>query len=229
MNTNPSSDKLAEDLVALAKKEIPNLQTLWRGVKDEYPFDYQNLTDKSKTLVQCLPLLADCRVLDIGCNSGFYSILLGQVAHSVTGVDPSAALIHRAKLAHEYFEKNGYSLHHVDFLTDNFANILPVRDFDAVLASLVLYHVGDSNIQVLKQALTTKITKVLIQCRPARDVIFTQKPERGPIATTKLYNGLYKIEDCLTFLRDCGFAHARILHMNVPFYKEYFPIIYAER
>jgi SAM-dependent methyltransferase len=229
VSLDSTSNKSGESLLDLAKKEIPNLHNLWRSVDDEYPADYQSLTEKSKALIECLPLLVNCRVLDIGCNAGFYSILLGKVAHSVTGVDPSDALIHRAKLAHGYFEDAGHSLHHVRFLKGNFAEVLPARDFDAVLASLVLYHVGDANILVLKEALKTKVSKILIQCRPARDVIFTQKPECGPIATTTLYNGLYKIEDCLSLLRDCGFANATVLQMNIQLYGEHFPIIYAQR
>jgi len=229
MTTPSNSNTTADSLIAIAKQEIPHLHSLWSRITDNYPPDYQHLTEKSTALIECLPLLAGCRVLDIGCNSGFYTTLLGRVAHSVTGVDPSEALIHRARLAHRHFENKGYSLHHVNFVKGNFADILPLHTFDAVLASLVLYHVGDENIRVLKQALKTNISKVLIQCRPARDVIFTQKPECGPVATTTLYNGLYKIEDCLALLRDCDYKQASVLQMNIQFYGEYFPIVYAAR
>lgn len=222
--TNPKSNELFN----IAFTHINNLHKVWRTVETGYPGDYQDLTEKSEPLIKCLPLLSESRVLDIGCNAGMYSLLVARYAHSVVGIDTSSQLISRANMTKEYFEENVYSAHNVNFLTGNFADIINEIEVDAVLASLVLYHVGDANIEILRDFLREKSKKILIQARPQRLEAYKDHPEWGTVSNTKLYNGLYTVEDCLNFLRDCGFDDAKVLHMNA-YYYEYFPIIFSEK
>lgn len=220
--------KEATELLETVKQHMGSLQALWKGVDTDYPSDYQGLTAKSEPLIKALPLLAGSKVMDIGCNSGIYSLLAARYAHSVVGADPSPKLIKRAQLTKEYFENTVYSAHNVRFIEGNFADHIGNGGFDAVIASLVLYHLGDVNIKILSDFLAKSARKVLIQARPQRMEAFLKHPEWGRVSTTKVYNGLYKLEDCLNFIRDCGFADARVLSMNA-YYYEYFPIIYAEK
>ena len=218
----------SEWLLAAARKVMPELHRLWSEVPDAYPNDYQQITPKSAALIAALPLLADSHVMDIGSNAGLYSLLAARHAASVIGVDPSEPLVRRAEAARNYFEDNAYSVHNARFQCANFADVILDAKVDAVIASLVLYHLGDENISVLKDYLATQCSKVLIQCRPERMEAFKRHPEWGKVSTTTVYNGLYKIEDCLELLRDCGFSSALVMQMDA-YYYEHFPVLYAEK
>lgn len=45
-----------------------------------------------------LPIGKSLRILDIGCGAGFFSILLAQMGHTVTGIDITPAMIADAKI-----------------------------------------------------------------------------------------------------------------------------------
>jgi len=215
-------------LIQKLTEHIHSLHGVWENIHDSYPRNYQDITSESESLIKCLPLLANSNVIDIGCSSGMNTLLAGRYSHSVIGVDPSEQLIKRALLAKKYFDDHVYSVHNVKFLNGNFSDYINKLNVDAVLASLVLYHLEDSNIEILSNFLKATAKKILIQARPQRMEAFKSHPEWGVVSTTTLYNGLYKTEDCLNFIRDCGFVDASILYMDT-YYHEYFPIIYAEK
>nr|WP_269849318.1 class I SAM-dependent methyltransferase [Methanosarcina horonobensis] len=41
-------------------------------------------------------------MLDVGCGPGFFSIILSQAGHQVTGVDCAAGMLERARLNAEF-------------------------------------------------------------------------------------------------------------------------------
>jgi SAM-dependent methyltransferase len=76
------------------------------------------------------------RVLDLGCGDGRISGLLAEAGGVVTGVDPSATALERARAAHPQ----------IRFLAPDDDGSLPLADasFDVVVAVNVLEHVADT-------------------------------------------------------------------------------------
>lgn len=81
-------------------------------------------------------LARDMTVLDLGCNGGHGSIILGSVCKEITGVDVSPAAIDTAKSKHES-EKVRFRL--VDGLTLPF----PDNSFDMITSFQVIEHLAD--------------------------------------------------------------------------------------
>lgn len=217
----------------LAQEHIEKLKKIWASVSvDENTValpDYQALNSNiGRALVDKLHLLKEGNVLDIGCNSGLYSLLAAPYVKSMIGCDVKKGYIDRAEVAKKYFEQNIYSVSNVRFVNANFTELL-TSDIDCVIASKVLYHLGDKNIEILKEFLSSGSKRILIQPRPQRHIKFKSHPEWCTVSVTKLYNGLYKVEDCLELLRDCGFDRAEISSMNICTNKEYFPVIFAAK
>lgn len=220
-NTQPNN------LISIISEHISKIQSEWNKIEDNYPSNYQDLNEKSKALIKHLHLLQDTNAIDIGCNSGMYTLLAARFCNSIIGTDTNKSMIERACIAKNYFENNIYSAHNTKFHLGNFADCLNSK-INSVIASLVLYHIGDENVKILGNFINKNCNKIIIQARPQRDKAFEKNKHWMTVSNTKLYNGLYKIEDCLNFLRDNGFNDAKVLSMNT-FYHEYFPIIYAEK
>ena len=101
----------------------------------------------TQTVAEVLgPDLAESTILDVGCNSGFFSLdLAARGAKHVDGIDLRAANIARAQ-----FVKEHYGAENVDFSVSD-ADDLPVgRQWDVVLNLGVLYHVTNP-LQLIRQ------------------------------------------------------------------------------
>lgn len=99
--------------------------------------------------------LAGLRVLDIACNSGFWSIQCGLLGADVTGFDARPELIAQANLV-----KGIVGLDNVEFKQLNFFDMTPENlggQFDLVLNLGVLYHLPEA-LDTLKRtrAMATK-------------------------------------------------------------------------
>ena len=80
------------------------------------------------------------RILDIACNSGFWSIQCGLLGADVVGFDARAELIEQANLI-----KSIVGLDHLDFRILDIKDMRPgtLGEFDAVLNLGILYHIPD--------------------------------------------------------------------------------------
>lgn len=102
----------------------------WAESYDAYP---NGLIEIEEPIVrQLLGDVAGKRVLDAGCGTGRHATWLAQHGARVTGVDPSAAMLARARA-----KGSG-----VDFIQGTFAT-LPAGPFDLVLDALVLEHLPE--------------------------------------------------------------------------------------
>lgn len=216
----------------LAKAHAKQLSDVWASVAVDAgtvaTSSYQAISDIGRVLIDQLPRLAGARVLDIGCNSGLYSLLASRYVRSVTGCDVKAGYIARAEAAKKYFREHIHPVDNVRFVLGGFNELL-TDEVDAIVVAKVLYHLGDQNIAELREFLSRGKKSVLIQARPQRAQAFKRHPEWHQLSVTKIYNGLYGLEDCLDFLRDCNFDKAEVTAMNVATRSEYFPVIFAER
>jgi SAM-dependent methyltransferase len=217
---------------AILENLVPDIEILydiWSSYSMDfgYPVDYQGFTSKSAPLLKVLHKFQGRRVVDIGCNSGLYSYLTGCYATKVIGCDVEHILIRRAEDARPFYEAR-VGTNDVRFHLGNFVDELK-DDVTGIMASLVLYHIGNENLLALKEFLTRTRPLVILQTRPMRAEAFRKSPEWGVVSATTLYNGMYLMEDNLEFLRDCGYDSAELFGMTESlFHGEHFPVIVAQ-
>jgi len=86
----------------------------------------------------------DHRVLDVGCCSGLYSLLAGEVCQEVCGVDVDRAFIKQARwLKAKWEEKLERRLDNVSFHTlDIVKRLNLIKRFNFLIVAKVLYHPG---------------------------------------------------------------------------------------
>lgn len=226
------SAEAQKSLYDLAKAHAGNLRKVWASVSvDESTVaaaSYQSVSEIGRNIMGQLHRLKGARVLDIGCNSGLYSLLAARHAEAVIGCDLKEGYIARAEAAKAYFAEHVHPVDNVRFVVSKFNDLL-TDEVNAIMAAKVLYHLGDENIEDLKRFLSEGKKKVLIQARPQRAEAFKRHPEWYQLSVTKAYNGLYAVEDCLNLLRDCNFDSAEVTSMVYSTKGEHFPVIFAER
>jgi 2-polyprenyl-3-methyl-5-hydroxy-6-metoxy-1,4-benzoquinol methylase len=91
--------------------------------------------------------LAECRILDVGCLEGMFSLELAQQGAEVLGMDARQGHIDKAQ-----FAKAKLGLERAQFLTEDVRNLSPEIHgrFDVIVLSGLLYHLpADAGAQVL--------------------------------------------------------------------------------
>src|SRR5687768_4537391 len=109
---------------------LPSIYEAWKTIPHAgYAASYQALSDKCIALLTAFRLFRGCSVLDIGCNSGLYTLILGLWASKAYSVDVDPSLLKRASVAHVTLNANGISLPNVHFRHSRLRDALDV-DFD---------------------------------------------------------------------------------------------------
>jgi len=62
----------------------------------------------------------DLNLLDLGCDNGLYSYIIGDKFKKVLGIDGDELSIKRASITKNFFEKDGYNLNNIEFNTTTF-------------------------------------------------------------------------------------------------------------
>ena len=57
----------------------------------------------------------DLNLLDLGCDNGLYSYIIGDKFKKVVGIDSDELSIKRALITKKFFEKDGYNLNNIEF------------------------------------------------------------------------------------------------------------------
>lgn len=209
---------------------VSKLHEIWASIKGGYPSNYQTLSiHKGRVMFRALAHAQDLDVLEAGCNSGLYSIILSNYAKSVTGVDFDKINIDRALLSFDYAKKNNLCRENIEFFHSDLISALPKSQHaNCLVASLFLYYLHDNELLVLRDFIREKIQTIIIQCRPDRHKLVFGKPEYGNVSNLSLYNGLYDLPDNIDFLRDCGFPDITILGLDL-ISEEVCPVLVAKR
>ena len=206
---------------------LPRLVQEWGRTPSElYQFD----NPRFRNVYSQLAYLEGASVLDIGCNSGLYSLLAGAVANRVVGIDGHAEFIELADRARVFFQENMYDVAHVTFhqVTFERLNLVDLK-IDCVLACNVLYHLTDYEIERLASLLES-CQKAFFQMRPRRRLAYERHPDTFYyVSRTTKYGGLYTVGHALEMLQDTGFRRLRVECEESYWDDESFPLVLAER
>lgn len=193
-----------------------------------YPVDYQNINVKTNLVIEYLPLLSGSRLVDLGSNFGMFSLLSAQFCKSVVGVERDSDIYLAANDNLQTLRIEGYELENVSFLNAE-SSVVEKLEFDAVLLTLVLYHLNDDEISILQNNIAKKCSFALVQTRPGRASQYVDGKLPDYVSNNKKYNGLINVEDNINFLKDCGFKTFKISYLKELFFGEDFPVILGLR
>lgn len=189
-----------------------------------YPADYQRIDQKTEPVISQLDLFANHKVLDIGSNFGMYPLLTSQIARSVTGLEIDKHLHSVSLLWKQFFEEKGYDFSNLTLLNKG-SNELVHIDYDALLLTLVLYHLNDDEVDLLIQDAKQKCQKIIIQCRPARILARQKGAFTGHVSKTSRYDGLFDIAANVRFLEEVGMKNIKIHVSEKLLGEEAFPVL----
>jgi cyclopropane fatty-acyl-phospholipid synthase-like methyltransferase len=228
--TSPNSDSVS--LTCLTRKDFfervfPDLKAIWKD-KDFELYQFEN--PRSRNVIDNLDYLADCRVLDVGCNSGIYSLLLAANAAHVHGIDVNAKYLEAAEAAKQYFREHVYSVDNVSFERTTLSQLRAREtNFDAILACNVLYHLTDEEIDVMRDLLKG-CRRVLFQMRPRRQLAYERNKESFYyVSRNSVCGGMFTIGHAVEFLESEGFRNFQIKGEENYWLDEVFPVVMASR
>jgi len=118
----------------------------------------------------CVPLLKDRKVLEIGANAGLHGYHMDKVTASYIGVEPANLISKRpgktdyyaqAMITKKYMSKNA------QFINATVSQFVGMHTFqyDTLVMCYVLYHLTDTEVELLKSHILPRCDFVIIQGR----------------------------------------------------------------
>ncbi len=109
-------------------KQYWNLRSQGYSEHNREELDDENRIRWINTIMRYAPEQERLHILDIGCGPGFFSILMAQCGHEVTGVDYSeemlAHAVENAKMMHQHVTFRRMDAQHLDFENESFDLII---------------------------------------------------------------------------------------------------------
>ncbi len=101
----------------------------WKRIEKNFPMKYKSV-----------------RILDLGCNAGYYSIMAARHGASVIGIETLDYAVNQARFLKEYYEELWSTKLDVTFIHKDLSDIdfLSMGKFDCIFALAILYHIGNS-------------------------------------------------------------------------------------
>lgn len=210
------------------KSCFKELQSALSSLESVYPLDYQRVDQKTLPVISELDHFAGCKVAELGSNFGMYSLMMSPIAEQVIGLELDRRIMDVSKAAARFFEGKGYSFDNVRFVNTS-ASAIVDQDYDALLLTLVLYHLNDEEIDILMRDAREKCKKVIIQCRPARIIKVKSGSLKSHVSRTTRFNGLCDIASNISFLQEIGMTKISVTVSADMLGNEVFPVLVAER
>lgn len=103
-------------------------EAAWKRINENFPMDY-----KGK------------RILDLGCNAGYYSIMAAKEGSSVIGIEALERAFNQANFLKQYYNELWNTDLDVTFIHKDLSDVdfLSMGKFDCIFAFAILYHVGN--------------------------------------------------------------------------------------
>jgi len=175
---------------SLILRDFSELRKQWQREGQEV---YQNVNDRVMSLAECLPVLKDRVVLEIGSNSSLHTVLAAQHAKQVIAVEPDADFYMQAVEFTQACGVDNVVLFHGSLQEFFDKNLHEKYGVDSVLAVRVLYHLPAQSTKFLKDS-------VLPKCKSA----FLVSRENKKHKPQNIFN-LHKAKHIRKYLMSAGF------------------------
>ena len=151
-----------------------------------------------------------CKVLDIGCGTGNYSIYLAQKRFEVTGIDFSENAL---KIARKRAKKTGLKIKFIKADVTKLKDTLTAK-FDFILDYSILHHIPDYK----TRSYARQFSKLLNQKGKLLLVCYSEKDElaqggysaKGKYGNTMYYRSVEEIRNAYKDLHEISFQEARL-------------------
>ena len=98
------------------------LKQEWEKIGASWQTDIAVYNEKSTSYLRLKSVLQlkeyldyqDLNVLDLGCDNGLYSYIIGDKFKKEVGIDSDELSIKRSLTTKKFFEKNGYNLNNIE-------------------------------------------------------------------------------------------------------------------
>ena len=109
-------------------KSFHELKQEWNKIGASWQTGIDVYNEKSTSYLRLKSILQlneyldyqDLNVLDLGCDNGLYSYIIGDKFKKVLGIDNDESSIKRALITKNFFEKDDYNLNNIEFNTTSF-------------------------------------------------------------------------------------------------------------
>ncbi|MDO9639976.1 MAG: hypothetical protein Q7J44_15675 [Pseudotabrizicola sp.] len=193
-----------------------------------YPLSYQRVDQKTEPVIRKLELFRNRNVLEIGSNFGMYTMLTSQFAKTVTGLEIDRSIFDISGRWLQFFKDKGYSFDNITLLNESAATCTRI-DYDALLLTLVLYHLSDDEIDLIIEDAKKKCDCVVIQCRPGRILAAERGSFSGHISKNTRFDGVFDIAGNIRFLEALGMKKISVAVSEKMLGSEVFPVLTGER
>lgn len=123
----PWYQRISLDGIITGRKR--DVKKTWKLIEDSFPLDYKS-----------------SRILDLGCNAGFYSIMAAKKGASVVGIEADQKSFKQALFLKDYFEDLWNTKLDIKYINKDISDIdfIKLGKFDYIFALAILYHIGNS-------------------------------------------------------------------------------------
>lgn len=122
----PWYQRISLDGILTGKKR--DVKQIWETMESSFPIDYKS-----------------SRILDLGCNAGFYCIMAARRGASVIGIEAGQQPFEQAIFLKNYFEALWNIKLDITYIHKDISNVdfISLGKFDCVFALAILYHIGN--------------------------------------------------------------------------------------
>lgn len=141
--TNPELQKKIRDLGAWYQKiniegiitspkgtpysSMEKAESIWKKINSCISDDYKSL-----------------KILDLGCNAGFYSVMAAKKGASIIGIEKNEGWFKQALFLKDYYEKLWKTKLDINYIHKDILDVdfKKLDKFDYIFAIAILYHIG---------------------------------------------------------------------------------------
>jgi len=156
----------------ITDKKWKELVKKWEAVGPVYQIPRRSHDRLKHFCDNCVPLLKDKRVLEIGANAGVFGLCISEVAENYIGVEPGNKISRKKKNKTDYFKQA--LITEKELKSDGMFINMTVKEafggsadliYDTLVMCYALYHLSDKEIELLKEKILPKCDLVIIQNR----------------------------------------------------------------
>ena len=120
---------------------IHGIQTVSKGQPYSAQIPVNSLWKKIKKFLP--KTMKGLRILDVGCNSGFYSLNMALLGAEVIGIEFNKTFFNQAVFLKKHFEEINKKVN-VTYIKDDVSNVnfKKMKKFDYIFALAIIYHIG---------------------------------------------------------------------------------------